>query len=1421
MARGRKDASKEAARLLEAIAGETVRVTKPKAKPKRVVRRKPAAKPRSKFAGAKAKGKIPAYTKPSSEPKRAAPKKTSKRSSSFAGRKAKGKVPAKVKASGSAKVGTKRTVKPFKSVADTIDYLYPKGKGEGKGRAATSKVAPSFGVPMAAGGTSITRVGRNLGIATAKDPGKVIVSTGKSVPQVAAGAVSFAGSLATDPVGTVKKIPREVWDDYKRRYGASDEEMRRRFKEEGVLPELVDAATAGTMGGAAVGRILRPLAKKAPEGSALRKATEPRPKLRETAGGPAREQERSKNVLRALAEDKKDASRKKKFEKRKRAAEERDEPIQGLVPGEGEVVRRSPRAQKRTQRQAVADRQSRAFVKLRREQEREIDGKTGARKNLRKLDSREKKAFAYVLGLGLPADPKKAAVVLREKRAQIVRARADNPNAKVLDSDELKTIDEILKAPEKYITPRLRAVADVERARGERTAKLDPSFKDETARARRVQEQAILTGKKRGGVPIEVAVKQAQAEVKRAKRERRKSGNKLTREEYKAGRTVGRAEVRSGQADKRTGVAIAKAERSERIARKSAANYRAQAARVKTAVRSDLSIKKRGVDPKTLRRSKEHAYWVVDENGRAVSTHPNLAGAANALKVRKGDESVPSRGVEERRAALISKAEAADRRALAAKARVAELKREVGRKPVASLGVAEKQGARTLAASQARLRADEAVRVAKANAKDLERKKRKGISRINEEPLEHYVKRVEKAAKKKGLEPGGYVMARKRPTGVASSFTVGTGGRAVAGAGKSKGDLAATGRRDLDPEATVTGVARNIKRGVNWNLVGDVWEANTPEWGRNMRAEQLRDVLAEKKLDPADWRLIDTAKFREARKRDSDVDADAEIDGTPAIADALSKATFTLDGALGEFKGTGQRLSLVPRVIADELEAGTRPAGTALRTFQKIQGQTSRILLNTNPTFVPVQIVSQTPLAIFGMKGRVWRLVSGQTWYRGLPAESKAAVDDFIGISAARSSNMTPRYGVAPDSRLAKGFAALVDNPRVKAWQGSRANPMTWNPYFDDKQNAFFRRAMFYDAARRQARDNIGRNARGIRSDARPLIKLLEMPDGPEKLAALKAAEPQFVRVAEKVDDMLGNYTRYTAAERKGLKSAVLFYGFMRWSTRFAFYTLPVKHPVAASISAKLGQMQREEIISLLADEAASMSAAPAEEYEKLLRAGWSPWAFGRIWLTKNGTLESIDLARVNPMLTPLVDALSEGPKAFVGLTSPVFTGLADLAYDKSGFLGTELRDAEGKELDAEGRFKYWAGQLGSIAFPLRAPDRVLNPEPQASDAIPLLSPSPKRAKTEKTREKHRQIARDKGSTGERVLDQAIPFRAKPGGTVRGLVKTLEEKQGSSGKKSGKKTVRKRKKKDAGFSFGGSSSGGSSSGGSGFSFGGG
>lgn len=54
------------------------------------------------------------------------------------------------------------------------------------------------------------------------------------------------------------------------------------------------------------------------------------------------------------------------------------------------------------------------------------------------------------------------------------------------------------------------------------------------------------------------------------------------------------------------------------------------------------------------------------------------------------------------------------------------------------------------------------------------------------------------------------------------------------------------------------------------------------------------------------------------------------------------------------------------------------------------------------------------------MKGRVWRLVSGQLWYRGLPAESKAAVDDFIGISAARSSNMTPGTG-SPRTVVSRG----------------------------------------------------------------------------------------------------------------------------------------------------------------------------------------------------------------------------------------------------------------------------------------------------------------------------------------------------------------------------------------------------------------
>ena len=88
------------------------------------------------------------------------------------------------------------------------------------------------------------------------------------------------------------------------------------------------------------------------------------------------------------------------------------------------------------------------------------------------------------------------------------------------------------------------------------------------------------------------------------------------------------------------------------------------------------------------------------------------------------------------------------------------------------------------------------------------------------------------------------------------------------------------------------------------------------------------------------------------------------------------------------------------------------PSGAALRTFQKVQGATSRAILSTNPLYIPQQVASQAAIGIPATRGR---LLSGKgnRWYRGLDDRAKEAVDEWTGMSPARDMSRGVRYGAA------------------------------------------------------------------------------------------------------------------------------------------------------------------------------------------------------------------------------------------------------------------------------------------------------------------------------------------------------------------------------------------------------------------------
>jgi hypothetical protein len=435
--------------------------------------------------------------------------------------------------------------------------------------------------------------------------------------------------------------------------------------------------------------------------------------------------------------------------------------------------------------------------------------------------------------------------------------------------------------------------------------------------------------------------------------------------------------------------------------------------------------------------------------------------------------------------------------------------------------------------------------------------------------------------------------------------------------------------------------------------------------------------------------------------------------------------------------------------------------------------------LNLNPTFVPVQAVSNTPLAVFAMKGHVERLITGQLWYRKLDPDSREVVDEYLGVSAGHAANETPRYGAAADNGLVRFYRALADSDRAQKLKGSRLNFMQWNPRMDDAQNSFFRRAVFYDEARRQARSNMEKNMRSVIGDAKPLIEILAMAPGPKKMEALRAAEPQIERVALHVDDFLGNYLRYTARERQYLKTSLLFYGFLRWSVKFTFYTLPVKHPVATALLTKLGELHNEEVIDLLSLQAVNESGGKIKrgDAEAVLRAGGFTNAFGRIWLTHDGELSSIDLGRVNPFLGPITEFFNHPLKQLPGMLSPVLQSIADLSYGKSSFLGRTL-NVKGKvtkagtnpDIGPGEAVRYVTRNVGNSIFPVRFADNIINPGQQGDDSLPILGDRPILPTSPGQAAKAKTQLEAKGSKGERAKQMLLPLVVpKPDTTSRSV----------------------------------------------------
>lgn len=1104
------------------------------------------------------------------------------------------------------------------------------------------------------------RVIKNLGQATIESPGKVAQNTAKGLRDTLVGIPGGIVSGVQDPIGTAKRTVK----DYERRYGPlvaggseNEKKFRERIKNEGAAGELLDATGAAALGEATVGRIAMKGARK----GNLKIATEARPRLRTSAGaGGAREQTLAPSLGKAAVQRVRDRRGVR------RATREAGHGNTDLVAHEAfnrsEAIP-SQRARRRAQKQGVAKRKGRAHLATRAEQHEQTRGlqqdvasvrlpktvRTGVRRGRVALkDSALKAAIQHgwhtpeAARVGIPA---RIAHIERERvqaeRARAAKGLAPAPHPRL---DELHQLRLLEQHPEAF-TPELAAAARSTKTRFEGVAAGDPELTSDAARARVVQPQAEVLGVTRGGTPIGEARKAQTVRVRQSARGVARARKVRLRATQRAGRAQGRAEVLAGQATRGTEKQIAAAERAVKI------------------------------------------------HDRAAANHD-----------RRGDSDLRDSAIKRREAA---------------EHRVAVLKGEISTKPRRTLGRLERERGNLQLAER---REGKAINVARAEgqrARQLRAAQKAGVEVLNQEPVGSFEARTHTAAAERGAQPAGFYPSRPAPRERFSVRALG-GLRAMAPDHRYRGVLHRQGREDASTTTLADGLNRNIKRKHNYAFVAGTIEHDVAPWslgahGRGMALGDLETFVRQNNINPDSLVVHAPGVFRETQL--DHARAHEELGGTDSYGDPEAGdggVHAALDGStwpVGQVPQAYRRSELFvayPAAVYKELEHQTQPSGLFGRALEIAKTKQARVMLGLSPAWLQFQVASNGLLSGLAGTGPVDMLRANLEWWRSLKPSMKKAVEPMLGAGPFQDAARQTHVGAASRNELVNAWRAFkasdgfhrprrgpvvrVTGGRVgKAKSVAERNPLDTLFRIDHAQNNFFRRAVLYSQVKREAYRRLGGRFKAARDAQEPFLQA--MAKGPVEMMNKIMEDPAALeRAVQKVDDFLGDYTTRTAFERHWLDRNIIFYGFLRFSLKFAFYTMPVKHPIMSSIIGNLGRMQTDEV-------------------RRLLGGDELPYALGRFFWTKNGEVKSVDLSRANPALNTATSI--KGPLNLVGLLPPATAELFDVAYGVNSYTGKQLK--VGTDTKGKGAFDYTMGQrarffiesMANLAAPYRTGERV------------------------------------------------------------------------------------------------------------------
>lgn len=700
-----------------------------------------------------------------------------------------------------------------------------------------------------------------------------------------------------------------------------------------------------------------------------------------------------------------------------------------------------------------------------------------------------------------------------------------------------------------------------------------------------------------------------------------------------------------------------------------------------------------------------------------------------------------------------------------------------------------------------------------------------------ETPAEFHA-RIDAAAAEAGLARPMYFKSEKQ-RGLQADYSA-----AVAGGDKTKstgkayeGKNLGEGIFDTSFEQMLRGYEHNQKARVNYDLVIDLDRRNRlqsiiPEpQGVTVGTALNRINRADPELQPESVALVNLGLFQKNMDHEpgSDLDVpDAEDAFDSSLANALAKSTITdfnqkVDPELAQTPGW----QAWPKEALRELEAELKAGSAGGRAFDIVKGKLSQaILLTGNLPWLAIQFASEGAVTAAASKGRAFtpsNIAGTVKMWQSLSDRERGEVAGAMGLGSSAADTITPKMG----SSIHSGFghtwrmfkaADFWHKPRVAGQPvATLINPTKWMRAADvGKSNVYRLLYANQELAKNLSKEKVealGDALTGMAKAAPAIDKalpILKQPPTPERTKYLME---HLDDVSDSVSNALGDWTTLTASERMWANRFVMFYPFVRYSTRLLTYTMPVDHPAITALLAELAQLR-------------------VEEYREVFGDDDLPWHLGKIYFGETGASTGIDLARANPLLNAAVSGLARAgtdsanvPGAALGMLPPYFQWAAQHAGWNT-FKGKPTKfdsdtspfPKKPSEVSAAEHGKLFVAELQSLMYPAREAMQRLHPGAQ-SDASSLLFPTPLKYKPsshydgeglgdEISRRKARLAEDEQAHRKENeggVLDAAFgplvpkPSRDKASSKERAYIKKLEAEQERRRKAPGRHSDKKSK----------------------------